>query len=51
MRKVAVLGGLVTGTLALLLISPGGIVGDAGLVAMIACIGIYLSWMMPMQDG
>lgn len=50
MRKAAILGGLVAGLLILIQLDPaGGRVRDAGLIAMIACIGVYVSWLLPLE--
>jgi len=52
MRKAAILGGLVGGLLILTLLDPdGGRARDAGLVAMIACISVYLSWLVHLEGG
>jgi hypothetical protein len=50
MWKAAILIGLVSGLLILILLKPGGgQARDAGLIAMIACTGVYVTWLLPLE--
>jgi hypothetical protein len=52
MRKAAVLVCLAGGVLGFLILSPGaGLTRDSVLVAMIACMGVYAGWSLPLGDG
>jgi hypothetical protein len=51
MRIAVILASLLAGITALSLLNPvNGFARDAGLISMIACIGVYLGWTMPLGD-
>jgi hypothetical protein len=51
MRRAALLGGVLTSVLALVFLNLStGFAGDAGLIAMIACVGVYVGCTMPLED-
>ena len=51
MRNAALLGCLLAGILVLAFLDPvSGFLLDAGLIAMIACIGVYIGCIMPLED-
>lgn len=46
------MAGLASGPLVLILLDPGGgQVRDAGLIGLIACIGVYVGWLLPLERG
>ena len=51
MRSAALLGCLLAGVLALAFLNPiNAFASHAGLIAMIACIGVYIGCTMPLED-
>jgi hypothetical protein len=49
MRKPAVLIGMAAVILGFILLSPSTALRDAGLLAITACAGVYVSWTLPLE--
>ena len=52
MFRLAFLACLVAGALALLFLNPNiGAARDLGIISIIACIGIWIGWALPLEDS
>jgi hypothetical protein len=52
MFRLALLACLVAGALALLFLNPNvGAARDVGIISIIACIGIWIGWALPLEDS
>jgi hypothetical protein len=52
MFRLALLACLVADALALLFLNPNvGAARDVGIISIIACIGIWIGWALPLEDS